>query len=86
MKNELRDTQNDIMNNANVLGLIAGAGRLPFLVANGAKKAGLKVISGGKHLKVVDSAGKFVTTIPHSPHAKPTIKAIADAIMHAAGF
>ncbi|UCG59167.1 MAG: UDP-2,3-diacylglucosamine diphosphatase LpxI, partial [Phycisphaerales bacterium] len=27
-----------------VLGLIAGSGRLPFLVANGAKKAGLKVI------------------------------------------
>ena len=43
MKNELRDAQND-MNNSNVLGLIAGAGRLPFLVANGAKKAGLKVI------------------------------------------
>jgi DUF1009 family protein len=44
MNNELRDTQNDIMNNSNVLGLIAGAGRLPFLVADGAKKAGLKVI------------------------------------------
>lgn len=44
MNCELRDTQNDIMNNPNVLGLIAGAGRLPFLVANGAKKAGLKVI------------------------------------------
>lgn len=44
MKNELRDTKNDIMNNSNVLGLIAGAGRLPFLVASGVKKAGLKVI------------------------------------------
>jgi len=30
-----------------VLGLIAGEGRLPFLVANGAKKAGLKVICVG---------------------------------------
>ena len=30
-----------------VLGLIAGGGRLPFLVANGAKKAGLKVICVG---------------------------------------
>ena len=31
----------------NVLGLIAGQGRLPFLVAKGAKKAGLKVICVG---------------------------------------
>jgi len=33
--------------NQNTLGLIAGSGRLPFLVANGAKKAGLKVICVG---------------------------------------
>ena len=32
---------------SNVLGLIAGEGRLPFLVASGAKKAGLKVICVG---------------------------------------
>lgn len=32
------------MSGSNVLGLIAGAGRLPFLVAAGAKQAGLKVI------------------------------------------
>jgi len=31
----------------NILGLIAGGGRLPFLVAAGAKKAGLKVICVG---------------------------------------
>jgi DUF1009 family protein len=31
----------------NILGLIAGEGRLPFLVAAGAKKAGLKVICVG---------------------------------------
>ncbi len=35
------------MNNPNVLGLIAGGGRLPFLVAQGAKKAGLRVICVG---------------------------------------
>jgi len=35
------------MNNKNVLGLIAGQGRLPFLIADGAKKAGLKVICVG---------------------------------------
>jgi len=44
MNDETRDTLKDVMSNENVLGLIAGAGRLPFLVANGAKKAGLKVI------------------------------------------
>lgn len=35
------------MDNSDVLGLIAGEGRLPFLVAAGAKKAGLKVICVG---------------------------------------
>jgi len=35
------------MNSQNVLGLIAGAGRLPFLVAAGAKQAELKVICVG---------------------------------------
>jgi len=35
------------MENSGVLGLIAGAGRLPFLVAGGAKDAGLKVICVG---------------------------------------
>ena len=35
------------MNNPNVLGLIAGQGRLPFLVADGARKAGLKVVCVG---------------------------------------
>ena len=33
--------------NPSVLGLIAGQGRLPFLVADGAKKAGLRVICAG---------------------------------------
>ncbi|MHC4075736.1 MAG: LpxI family protein [Planctomycetota bacterium] len=35
------------MNNEDVLGLIAGEGRLAFLVAAGARKAGLKVICAG---------------------------------------
>lgn len=35
------------MNSADVLGIIAGEGRLPFLVAVGAKKAGLRVICVG---------------------------------------
>jgi len=35
------------MTSSKVLGLIAGGGRLPFLVAEGARKAGLKVICVG---------------------------------------
>ncbi|MHC4241498.1 MAG: LpxI family protein [Planctomycetota bacterium] len=41
---EIRDTRYEARE---VLGLIAGEGRLPFLVAAGAKKAGLKVICVG---------------------------------------
>jgi DUF1009 family protein len=40
----MRDTKHDAQR---VLGLIAGEGRLPFLVAGGAKRAGLKVICLG---------------------------------------
>ena len=35
------------MDMADVIGLIAGQGRLPFLVADGARRAGLKVICVG---------------------------------------
>ena len=35
------------MNEKKIIGLIAGAGRLPFLVAQGAKQAGLKVVCAG---------------------------------------
>ena len=41
---EIQDTRDEARD---VLGLIAGEGRLPFLVAAGAKKAGLKVICVG---------------------------------------
>jgi DUF1009 family protein len=42
--NEIQDTSHK---KADVLGLIAGEGRLPFLVAMGAKQAGLKVVCVG---------------------------------------
>jgi DUF1009 family protein len=42
--NEIQETSH---NRRDVLGLIAGEGRLPFLVAAGAKKAGLRVICVG---------------------------------------
>ena len=41
-----------IMDSPNVLGLIAGGGRLPFLVAEGARRAGLRVVCVG----LVDNA------------------------------
>lgn len=41
-----------IMNSEDILGLIAGEGRLPFLVAAGAREAGLKVVCVG----LVDNA------------------------------
>ncbi len=50
-----------------------------------AEKAGLQ-IEGSGHLRVPDSSGNLVTTIPHSPHAKPLTEAIAKKIMEAAGF
>ena len=42
--NDIRDTRNEMRD---VLGLIAGEGRLPFLVAGCAKQSGLKVICVG---------------------------------------
>ena len=42
--NKIQDTKNEPQD---VLGLIAGEGRLPFLVAAGAKQAGLRVICVG---------------------------------------
>jgi len=42
--NEIQDTSSE---RADVLGLIAGEGRLPFLVAAGAKQTGLKVVCVG---------------------------------------
>jgi DUF1009 family protein len=46
---EIQDTKHEIRG---VLGLIAGGGRLPFLVADGARRAGFKVICVG----LVDNA------------------------------
>ncbi len=50
--NEIHDTSRK---RTDVLGLIAGEGRLPFLVATGAKKAGLRVICVGLTDKVEHS-------------------------------
>lgn len=52
--NEIQDTS---LKRADVLGLIAGGGRLPYLVAAGAKQAGLKVVCVG----IAGSAGRSLT-------------------------
>ncbi len=46
-----------------------------------AEKAGLTVLSGGRHIRVVDEAGKLVTTIPHSPASRYTIQGIVKDIL-----
>jgi DUF1009 family protein len=51
---EIHDTSH---NKTDVLGLIAGEGRLPFLVAVGAKQAGLKVVCVG----LTDNVGHTLT-------------------------
>jgi len=59
----LSEIQNTRYKPPEILGLIAGAGRLPFLVAAGAKKAGLKVVCVGlvdiAEYSLADEVDKF---------------------------
>jgi len=55
----------------NTLGLIAGQGRLPFLVAEGAKRAGLKVICLGLGSNAKPELEKIVDTFYKVPLARP---------------
>ncbi|MBN1457600.1 MAG: UDP-2,3-diacylglucosamine diphosphatase LpxI [Sedimentisphaerales bacterium] len=61
------------MNDNGVIGLIAGQGRLPFLIADGAKKAGLKVVCAA----LVDSAepelAEHVDVFATVPIARPGV-------------
>ncbi|MCK5000785.1 MAG: UDP-2,3-diacylglucosamine diphosphatase LpxI [Anaerohalosphaera sp.] len=58
---------------SNILGLIAGQGRLPFLVADGAKKAGLKVVCIGlahsAEPELADCTDVFLPGVPTRPAA-----------------
>jgi len=65
---ELHDTGSQAQD---VLGLIAGAGRLPFLVAAGAKKAGLKVICVGLADTVEQNLAKEVDVFHKVALARP---------------
>ena len=57
--------------NDNILGLIAGNGRLPFLVAQGARKAGLKVVCVGFADNVEPSLAHCVDTFYTVGLARP---------------
>jgi len=59
------------MTDSNVLGLIAGAGRLPFLVATGAKQAGLRVICVGLGDSAEPSLADEVDTFYRAGVARP---------------
>jgi DUF1009 family protein len=54
-----------------VLGLIAGQGRLPFLVAQGAKKAGLKVVCAGLTDSVEPELARHVDVFFNAAIARP---------------
>jgi DUF1009 family protein len=66
--NEIRDTRYEPRN---VLGLIAGEGRLPFLVAAGAKQAGLKVVCVGLAETAENSLADEVDVFYRAALARP---------------
>jgi hypothetical protein len=57
--------------NPPVLGLIAGQGRLPFLVAEGAKKAGMKIICAGLADNADPELAKYVDVFFYGAIARP---------------
>jgi hypothetical protein len=57
--------------NEQILGLIAGEGRLPFLVAQGAKKAGVKVICAALAGSAEPALAKEVDVFYNVPLARP---------------
>ena len=59
------------MEQTKVLGLIAGQGRLPFMVAAGAKSAGLKVICAGLADNAAPELAEIVDIFYSVPLARP---------------
>lgn len=59
------------MSTINTLGLIAGQGRLPFIVAQGARKAGLKVVCAGLSGNVSPDLVNEVDVFTEVPLARP---------------
>jgi DUF1009 family protein len=67
----LNNKKNNSFKEEEVIGLIAGSGRLPFLVAEGAKKAGLKVICAGLADAVETSLAEKVDVFKTVAIARP---------------
>jgi DUF1009 family protein len=67
----LNDIQDTSHKSTEVLGLIAGGGRLPFLVASGAKKAGLRVVCVGLLGSAERSLGDEVDVFYRAAIARP---------------
>ena len=59
------------MSGENVIGLIAGQGRLPFTIAAGARKAGLKVVCVGLAGSVEQALAEQVDVFYTAPLARP---------------
>lgn len=59
------------MNDSNVLGLIAGQGRLPFLVADGARAAGRRVVCVGLQGQAEEGLREHVDCFNWVPLARP---------------
>jgi DUF1009 family protein len=68
--NEIRDTRHEPRD---VLGLIAGEGRLPFLVAAGAKQAGLRVVCVGLAETAENSLADEVDVFYRAALARPGV-------------
>lgn len=76
------------MTDNKIIGLIAGAGRLPFLVAKGARQAGLKVICAGLADNPIDELAAEVDYFIRVPLARPGVwirklksRGVTDTIM-----
>ena len=67
----MNNRNNNSFKEEEVIGLIAGSGRLPFLVAEGAKKAGLKVICAGLADAVENSLAEKVDVFKTVAIARP---------------
>ena len=59
------------MSESNILGLIAGQGRLPFLVADGARAAGLQVVCAAFRDQAAPTLAQHVDSFHWVPVARP---------------
>jgi UDP-2,3-diacylglucosamine hydrolase len=71
MRRITNQSNDNMTEKANVIGLIAGQGRLPFIVADGARKAGLRVICVGLAGNAEPEIAQHVDKFYNVPLARP---------------